>query len=92
MHIFQCKNKLGLSANEIDKFRNDFRDIFVTNKTSKTNLDDLKPKIDEYHQISEEGIIIETKQYFIFSGQKTINSTQAMLIFIRLTINLMKIL
>jgi hypothetical protein len=70
MHVFQCKNKLGLSANEIDKFRNDFRDIFVTNKTNKTNLDGLKPKIDEYRQISEEGIIIETKQYFVFSGQK----------------------
>ena len=69
MHVFQTKNKLGLTANEIDKFQNDFRDIFAYgNKIGKKNIEDLAPKIDEYKQISEQGIVIEAKLYFVFNG------------------------
>ncbi|SFH47729.1 AIPR family protein [Pedobacter insulae] len=69
MHVFQCKNKRSLAANEIDKFRSDFRDIFTYgNKVGKQNIDDLKRWMDEYKQISEQGIVIETKLYFIFNG------------------------
>ncbi len=69
MHVFQCKNKKGLEANQIDKFRIDFRDIFVhANKVGKANIGDLQPWIDEYRQISEQGIVIEAKLYFAFSG------------------------
>ena len=71
MHVFQCKNKKALAANEIDKLRADFRDIFVNgNKVGKGNIEDLQRWIDEYRQISEQGIIIETKLYFVFNGQK----------------------
>ena len=71
MHVFQCKNKRGLEANQIDKFRNDFRDIFVNgNKVGKDNIGDLQPWIDEYKQISEQGIVIEAKLYFAFNGLK----------------------
>ena len=69
MHVFQCKNKRGLAANEIDKFRSDFRDIFTYgNKVGKQNIEDLQSWIDEYKQISEQGIVIETKLYFVFNG------------------------
>lgn len=69
MHVFQCKNKRGLAANEIDKFRGDFRDIFTfSNKVGKQNIEDLQRWIDEYKQISEQGIVIETKLYFVFNG------------------------
>lgn len=69
MHVFQCKNKKGLAANEIDKFRGDFRDIFpFGNKIGKQNIEDLQRWIDEYKQISEQGIVIETKLYFVFNG------------------------
>src|SRR5690606_16387772 len=69
MHVFQNKNKPGLAANEIDKFRNDFRDIFpYGNKIGKKNIEDLAPKMDEYKQISEQGVIIEAKLYFVFNG------------------------
>lgn len=71
MHVFQCKNKPSLKANEIDKFRNDFNDIFPNaNKIGKQNIEDLQPWIDEYKQISDQGIIIESKLYFVFNGQK----------------------
>ena len=69
MHVFQCKNKKSLAANEIDKFRGDFRDIFpFGNKIGKQNIEDLQRWIDEYKQISEQGIVIETKLYYVFNG------------------------
>ncbi|MEI6425668.1 MAG: AIPR family protein, partial [Lentisphaerota bacterium] len=71
MHVFQCKNKPGLEANQIDKFRNDFKDIFTSaNAVGKNNISDLQSKIDEYQQISEQGIVVDTKLYFIFNGLK----------------------
>ncbi len=69
MHVFQCKNTPSLKANEIDKFRNDFREIFVQgNKIGRENIDDLSPWIDEYKQISEQGFIIDARLYFTFNG------------------------
>ena len=69
MHVFQSKNKKNLAANEVDKFRGDFRDIFIYgNKVGKRNLENLKRWIDEYKQISEQGIIIESKLYFVYNG------------------------
>ncbi len=71
MHVFQCKNQPGLKPNEVDKFRNDFKELFIDgNKVGKQNIDDLLPKIDEYKQITEQGILIETKLYFVFNGLK----------------------
>lgn len=69
MHVFQCKNTQSLKANEIDKFRNDFKELFTEgNKINKQNIKNLLPKIDEYKQITEQGVIIEEKLYFIFNG------------------------
>lgn len=69
MHVFQCKNTQSLKANELDKFRNDVKDIFNDgNKVGKTNIDDLKSYIDEYKNISQNGKIIETKLYFVYNG------------------------
>ncbi len=71
MHVFQCKNQQSLKPNEIDKFRNDFKELFTDgNKVGKKNIENLLPKIDEYKQITEQGIIIETKLYFVFNGLK----------------------
>ncbi len=71
MHIFQCKNAKGLTTNQIDKFRNDFKDIFVNgNKVGKQTIENLQQWIDEYRQISEQGVIIESKLYFVFNGLK----------------------
>lgn len=69
MHVFQCKNSPSLKDNEIDKFRNDVKDIFVDgNKVGKTKISDLEPFIDEYKSISQSGKIIDIKLYFIFNG------------------------
>jgi hypothetical protein len=69
MNIFQCKNSPSLKDNELDKFRNDVRDIFVDgNKVGKSKISDLKPFIDEYKNISQNGKIIDIKLFFIFNG------------------------
>lgn len=72
MHVFQCKNVLSLKDNELDKFRNDVREIFVEgNKVGKKNINDLAPFINEYINISQSGKIIDIKLYFIYNGENT---------------------
>lgn len=69
MLVFQCKNSPSLKDNELDKFRNDVKDIFVDgNKVGKSKITDLIPFIDEYKNISQSGKIIDIKLYFIFNG------------------------
>ncbi|MEO8416756.1 MAG: AIPR family protein [Ginsengibacter sp.] len=69
MKVFQCKNSYSLKDNEINKFRNDVKDIFVDgNKVGKEKIDDLEPYINDYVSISQSGKIIEIKLYFIFNG------------------------
>ncbi len=69
MHIFQCKNSLSLKQNQIEKFRNDYREIFIEgNKVQKPNIEDLQPKMDEYRQLSASGYVIDYKLYFLYNG------------------------
>lgn len=71
MYVFQCKNSASLKDNELDKFRNDVKDIFVDgNKVGKTKINDLVPFIDEYKNISRNGKIIDIKLFFVFNGNK----------------------
>lgn len=72
MFVFQCKNSLSLKDNEIDKFRNDVKDIFVDgNKVGKSKISDLEPFIDQYKSITQSGKIIDIKLFFIFNGNST---------------------
>ena len=69
MHVFQCKDSSSLKANQLDKFRNDFKDIFTSgNAVGKDNIQDLQPKIDEYKQLSAAGYLIDPRLYFLHSG------------------------
>ncbi|MBI3259061.1 MAG: AIPR family protein [Ignavibacteriae bacterium] len=69
MLVFQCKNVPGLKDNEINKFRNDVREIFSEgNRIGKKNIEDLEAFINEYKSISLSGKYIEIKCYFIYNG------------------------
>lgn len=71
MHVFQCKNADTLKQNELDKFRNDFKDIFLdNNKVGRTNIFDVQPWIDEYRQLTVDKYVIEPSLHFIFNGSK----------------------
>jgi hypothetical protein len=65
--VFQCKNKPSLKPNELDKFRHDVDDIF-TYGISKLNTELLRPKINEYKQLTDDGYLIEIKHYFVYNG------------------------
>jgi len=72
MQVFQCKNKPSLKDNELDKFRNDVRDIFIDgNRVAKKNIDDLTPFINEYKSISQSGKVIDIKLYYLYTGSNT---------------------
>jgi hypothetical protein len=65
--VFQCKNSLSLKANQLDKFRHDVDDLFIYG-INKLNTELLKPKINEYQQLSKDGFIAEIKYYFVYVG------------------------
>ena len=59
--LFQSKNSFGLKQTEIEKFRSDTDDLFK-HGIEKPNMEDLKPKIDEYRQLSKDGYVIDIKR------------------------------
>ena len=72
LYVFQCKNTEKLKQNEVDKFRNDFQDIFIDgNKVKKGNIEDLKGAIAQYRHISDVlGHVITPTLFFICNGDK----------------------
>lgn len=79
LHVFQVKSSAGIGDNEISKFINDFRNIFVQNNLLNLPLNDkVKAALEKYQKLVSSGHIIETKLYFIFNGDK--NKQKAFLI------------
>lgn len=66
--LFQSKNSRSLKQNEIEKFRHDIDDLFK-HGIEKPNSENLKPTVDEYKQLSQNGYFIEIKGYFIYRGE-----------------------
>ncbi|MCC3154601.1 AIPR family protein [Hymenobacter sp. BT770] len=72
IHAFQCKNSKSLKQNDIDKFRNDFKDIFIDgNKINKQNIDSLLPKIKEYEKLVNSGMVMQIKLHFLYNGDRS---------------------
>lgn len=70
MHVFQCKNSKKISQNDIEKFRNDYKEIFVEgDKYNKHNISGLKYNIEKFKTKSFSGKLIETVLYFIYNGK-----------------------
>jgi hypothetical protein len=70
MHIFQCKNSKKFGQNQIDKFRNDFKEIFFDgNKSSKLHISGLNKSIEKFRHIVTSGKMIDCKQYFVYNGK-----------------------
>lgn len=70
-HVFQCKNVYTLSKNQLNKFNDDFRNIFVENNSSnQPNIKNVLPFLDEYRELTEQRCIISSCLYFVFRGDK----------------------
>ena len=71
MHVFQCKNSKKLKQNQIEKFKNDFKEVFVNgNKSNKLHISSLEKSIEKYRHLTTTGRIIICKLYFVYNGQK----------------------
>ena len=69
MHIFQCKNSKKFGQNQIEKFINDFREIFVNgNKSNKLHVSGLNKSVEKFRHIITSGKMIDCKQYFVYNG------------------------
>ncbi|WP_094227773.1 AIPR family protein [Methanolobus psychrotolerans] len=68
MEVFQCKNSKSLKQNELEKFRQDFIEVFEKGRRDKPNTQNLMPKLDEYISITQKGYIIEHRLNFLFNG------------------------
>jgi AIPR protein len=66
---FQCKNKANLSANDIEKFRDNFRQVFQEGK-AKAHSTDLINKLKQlrYEDILESEVY-DFKMCFVFNGE-----------------------
>ncbi|RZK44621.1 MAG: hypothetical protein EOO61_03165 [Hymenobacter sp.] len=71
IHVFQCKNTKSLKQNEINKFRNDFREVFIDgNKLNKHNIKGLSSKTKEYERLINSGMIMKVRLYFLYNGNR----------------------
>ncbi len=74
MHVFQIKNSKGLGDNALSKFINDYRNIFVYGNSLNIPLNPkIQSFLERYTSIVSLGKIVDTKLYFIFSGEKEKN-------------------
>ncbi|NOQ36789.1 MAG: hypothetical protein GQ569_12995 [Methylococcaceae bacterium] len=72
LHIFQVKSSKSLGDNELSKFVNDFRGLFVEGNTLNLPLNDkVKVALEKYQALVKSGRVVDTKLYFIFNGEKT---------------------
>ncbi|MBD3795926.1 MAG: AIPR family protein [Epsilonproteobacteria bacterium] len=71
LHIFQIKNQPYIGDNEIAKFVNDFRSLFVFDNASSLPLNSkVTTALQKYKEIVISGKVVETKLYFVFAGEK----------------------
>jgi hypothetical protein len=76
LHVFQIKTSDTIGDNEISKFINDYRTLFVFGNELNLPLNDkVTAALKKYQELIKSGRVIETKLYFIFKGEKTKQNT-----------------
>lgn len=72
LHVFQVKSSQHLGDNELSKFVNDYRNLFVYDNAAQLPLNDrVKAVLEEYKAIVSSGKVVETKLYFVYAGEFT---------------------
>jgi hypothetical protein len=73
LHLFQTKNQKNLGDNEISKFYNDYENIFVHGNITGIPLNEkVTLALEKYRSLVFSGRVIDTKLYFVFSGEKNL--------------------
>jgi AIPR protein len=72
LHIFQCKNVVQLGTNMLEKFQDNYDEIFVRGNKKKARSNDLQKKLNaiNYYTLSNR-TLIERRLYFVFKGLKS---------------------
>jgi len=72
LHIFQIKSSSSIGDNELTKFVNDFRTLFVYGNTLNLPLNEkVSSALQNYQNLVSSGRVVETRLYFVFNGEKT---------------------
>jgi hypothetical protein len=74
MYVFQCKNSKKLEQGKLDKFKDNFEELFIKANVLP-NSKDLSSKIEEYKDLTKKGYIIKHQLYFLYNGSKYDNQT-----------------
>ncbi len=74
MYVFQCKNSKKLEQGKLDKFKDNFEELFLKGNVLP-NSKDLSSKIEEYKDLTKKGFIIKHQLYFVYNGNKIDNQT-----------------
>lgn len=72
LHIFQIKHTAHLGDNELAKFVNDYRNLFVMDNAANLPLNDrVAAALEKYKSVVRAGKVVETRLYFVFNGEIT---------------------
>jgi len=71
LHVFQIKSSDSVGDNELAKFVNDFRTVFVYGNSLNLPLNEkVSSALQTYQTLVSSGRVVETRLYFIFNGEK----------------------
>lgn len=72
LHVFQIKHSPSLSENEVSKFLNDYRNLFVYDNAANMPLNSrVSAALEKYKSVVSSGKVVETKLYYLFNGEIT---------------------
>ena len=76
-YVFQCKNTTFLKQNELNKFADDYEEIFTKGNPKGIKLDaSLKNAYDEYADLTKKRCVIIPHLIFLFNGDKNDKESQ----------------
>ncbi len=72
LHVFQIKSSDSVGDNELAKFVNDFRTVFVFGNSLNLPLNEkVSSALQAYQTLVSSGRVVETRLYFVFNGEKS---------------------
>ncbi len=72
LHVFQVKSSKNLGDNELGKFVNDYRNLFVYDNSTALPLNDrVQAVLEQYKAVVSSGKVVETRLYFVYAGEFT---------------------
>jgi hypothetical protein len=74
MYVFQCKNSKKLEQTKLDKFKDNFEELFLKGN-ALPNSKDLASKIEEYKDLTKKGFIITHQLHFLYNGNRSNDQT-----------------